>query len=191
MWLHVVVADANGETVFESGDFDPNFDLRNLHSEFVHDGVLPLDEQLFNLQSKFITRNFRGGDREQIVSVNYSQDALPFVRPATRSSVLLGRPPGARKHRKSIEPLGALWAKYSVDKDMLTGAGPYTATIELKAGMAPANLIRDIQEVGFDFNMSPLDVVKGVGKGYITLYETTIELGVTDDAETVAQKAME
>ena len=191
VWLHVVVADANGETVFESGDFDPNFDLRNLHSEFVHDGVLPLDEQLFNLQSKFITRNFRGGDREQIVSVNYSQDALPFVRPATRSSVLLGRPPGARKHRKSIEPLGALWAKYSVDKDMLTGAGPYTATIGLKAGMAPANLVRDIQEVGFDFNMSPLDVVKGVGKGYITLYETTIELSVTDDAETVAQKAME
>ncbi len=183
VWLHVVVADANGNTVFESGDFDPNFDLRNLHSEFVHDGLLPLDDQLFNLQSKFITRNLRGGDREQIVSVNYSTDALPFVRPATRSNILLGRPAGARKHRKGIEPLGSRWATYTVDGDLLTGSGPYTATIELKAGMAPANLIRDIQEVGFDLNMSPLQVVKGVGKGFITLYKAKVEFGVKAQGE--------
>jgi nitrate/TMAO reductase-like tetraheme cytochrome c subunit len=179
VWLHVVVSDADGATVFESGDLDPNFDLRDLHSEFVHDGKLPLDDQLFNLQSKFITRNFRGGEREQIVSVNYSEDALPFARPSTGSSVLLGRPTGTRKHRQSIEPLGHRWATYTVGADRLTGRGPYSAHVELKAGMAPANLIRDIQEVGFDFNMSPLQVVKGVGKGFITLYETTVEFDIT------------
>lgn len=189
VWLHVVVSDADGETVFESGDLDPNFDLRDLHSEFVHDGVLPLDAQLFNLQSKFITRNLRGGDREQVVSVNYSLDALPFVRPATRSNVLLGRPLDARKHRRGIEPLGERWATYTVDGGALAGPGPYTAHIELKAGMAPANLIRDIQEVGFDFNMSPLQVVKGVGRGFITLYETTIEFPVNTGGEPLTDHA--
>ena len=187
VWLHIVVADRNGNTVFESGDLDPNFDLRDLHSAFVHDGVLALDDQLFNLQSKFITRNFRGGDREQIISVNFSIDALPFVRPATRSSILLGRPAGSRKHRRSIEPLGARWATYTINGDLLTGPGPYTATIELKAGMVPANLIRDIQEVGFDFNMSPLQVVEGVSKGFITLYETVVEFDIKADGESLAQ----
>ncbi len=179
VWLHVQVADANGNVVFESGDLDPNFDLRDLHSEFVHDGVLPLDTQLFNLQSKFITRNIRGGDREQIVSVNYSADALPFVRPSVHSSVLLGRPAGTRKHRKGIEPLGSRWGEYSIDASKLTTPGPYTATIELKAGMAPANLVREIQEVGFDFNMSPLEVALGVADGFITLYDTTVEFDIT------------
>ncbi len=176
VWLHVVVTDANGETVFVSGDLDPNFDLRDLHSEFVHDGELPLDDQLFNLQSKFLTRNFRGGEREQIISVNFSEDALPFARPATRSNILAGSPLATRKHRKGIEALGHRWATYSVDGDELTGAGPYTAHVELKAGMVPMNLIRDIQEVGFDFNMSPLQVATNIKKGFITLYETTVVL---------------
>ena len=186
VWLHVVVKDANGETVFASGDFDPNFDLRDLQSEFVQKGLVPKDKQLFNLQSKFMIRNFRGGDREEIIPTNYSDDPLPFVRPSTRSSVLLGRPGGARKHRKSIEPLGSRWATYTIKGDQLTGPGPYTATINLMAGMAPAHLVREIQEVGFDFNMSPLDVVKGVGKGFVSLYDTTIEFDVNTDADDLA-----
>lgn len=180
VWLHVVVADREGKTVFESGDLDPNFDLRNIHSEFVHDGLIPQDKQLFNLQSKFVTRNVRGGEREQIVPVNYSADALPFVRPATRSTVLLGRTAGARKHRRGIEPLGSRWAPYTVSGKKLTGAGPYTATINLMAGMAPANLIREIQEVGFDLNMSPLQIVKGVGKGYIVLHSESVQFNLDE-----------
>ena len=119
--------------------------------------------------------------------MNFSTDALPFVRPATRSSILLGRPAGSRKHRRGIEPLGARWATYTIDGGLLTGPGPYTATIELKAGMVPANLIRDIQEVGFDFNMSPLQVVEGVSKGFITLYETVVEFDVMVDGDTPAR----
>ena len=182
VWLHVVVADRNGKTVFESGDLDPNFDLRNIHSEFVHDGVLPQDKQLFNLQSKFLTRNVRGGDREQVIAVNYSADALPFVRPSTRSTVLLGRTAGARKHRRGLEPLGHRWAPYAISDEELSGAGPYTATIDLMAGMVPANLIRDIQEVGFDLNMSPLQIVKAVGEGYIVLHSGTVQFDVDSAA---------
>jgi len=181
VWLHVVVTDADGAVVFRSGDLDPNWDLRDMHSEFVHDGVLPLDAQLFNLQGKFLTRNLRGGEREQIISVNYSMDALPFARPSTFSNILLGRPAGARKHRKSIEPLGSRWATYTIGRDELTGRGPYTARIELKAGMVPAHLVREIQEVGFDYGMSPLQVARRVADGFITLYDATVELVVPDD----------
>ena len=61
VWLQVTVTDRNGEIVMKSGDLDPNGDVRDLHSLYVHNGELPLDKQLFSLQSKFITRNLRGG----------------------------------------------------------------------------------------------------------------------------------
>lgn len=68
VFLQVTVTDAAGEVVFQSGDLDPNGDVRDLHSLYVHNGELPQDKQLFSLQSNFITRNVRGGERE-IVSL--------------------------------------------------------------------------------------------------------------------------
>ena len=63
VWLHVTVTDGQGNVVFESGDVDPNGDVRNSHSLYVHDGELPPDEFLFNLQSTFLVRMIRGGRR--------------------------------------------------------------------------------------------------------------------------------
>ena len=65
VWLQITVKDDAGQVVYESGDLDPNGDLRDAHSLYVHNGDLPLDRELFSLQSKFITRNVRGGEREQ------------------------------------------------------------------------------------------------------------------------------
>ena len=39
--------DAEGSVVFESGDLDPNGDLRDAHSLYVQRGELPRDAQLF------------------------------------------------------------------------------------------------------------------------------------------------
>jgi hypothetical protein len=72
VWLHVGVTDRHGNTVMESGDLDPNGDLRDLHSAYVHNNELPLDKQLFNLQSRFITQNVRGGEREDVLTVPFS-----------------------------------------------------------------------------------------------------------------------
>lgn len=117
-FLQVTVADANGNVVFKSGDRDPNGDVRDLHSSYVHahakkkgawlaqsdwkdaaglkrmkdDEYWLEDPYLFNLQSKFITRNHRGGEREQILAVNYSIDPLPYIRPDTRPGILVARP---------------------------------------------------------------------------------------------------
>ena len=178
VFLHVSVTDADGFLVFVSGDLDPNGDLRDLHSRYVHAGELPLDGQLFNLQSKFITRNQRGSERESILSVNESLDPLPFVRPDTRASILTGRPGAARLHKKGIEPGGHRWANYRVDASELTGRGPYRLHVELKAGMVPVNLIGAIQHVGFDYKMSPRQVADAVVAGHHVLWERELEIEV-------------
>jgi hypothetical protein len=170
VWLRVTVTDAAGEVIFRSGDLDPNGDLRDLHSLYVHNGELPLDRYLFSLQSRFLTRNIRGGEREQVIPINVSPDPLPFLRPETRSSGIFGRPRGARKQKENIPPNGHRWARYEISGNRLTGNGPYLATVELVSGMIPINLLNDIQEVGFDYGMSAKQIGDAVVEGHQVLW---------------------
>jgi hypothetical protein len=177
VWLHVVVSDASNRIVFESGDLDPNGDVRDTHSVYVHNGELPLDRQLFSLQSRFLTRMLRGGEREQVLAVNYSPDPLPFVRPSTSSAILTGRPVGARKHRQTLAPGREIDADYEVDRNALRDAnGALTITVRLKAAMVPVNLVHEIQDVGFDYSMSPRSIADGVVAGHLVLWERTTTL---------------
>jgi len=176
LYLEVTVRDAEGRVVFRSGDTDPNGDVRDLHSVYVHNGELSLDDQLFSLQSKFITRNVRGSEREQVLAVNQSVDPLPFLRPAVLSTVVTGRPLAARIHRKGIEPLGHRWAHYRVEPDALTGKPPYTARIRLIAGMVPLNLVHEIAEVGFDYGMSPREIGDRIVEGRQVLADRELTL---------------
>lgn len=171
VFLHVTVTDRNGEPIMQSGDLDPNGDVRDLHSIYVHNHAYALgrnwelDEQLFSLQSKFITRNIRGGEREQVLAVNTSLSPLPFLRPSTSPTILTGQPFGARKHKQNIAPGDSRWANYFVPASELNGNGPYTAEVKLVAGMVPVNLVYEIKEVGFDYRMSPRDVANAVVHG--------------------------
>ncbi len=178
VYLRVTVTDSNGDIVYRSGDSDPNGDLRDSHSLFVQHGLLPIDEDLFNLQSKFIVRQVRGGEREQVLAVNTSVDALPFVRPETRATVLVGRPLGARKHKKTIEPLGKRTASYSVDAGKLERGADYSIKVELVAQMIPVHLISAIKESGFDYAMSPKELAEGVvgGASVLWIEETSLTL---------------
>jgi hypothetical protein len=177
VFLRVTVSDKDGNVVFKSGDFDPNGDLRDEHSLYVHNGELPADEYLFSLQSKFLVRMVRGGEREQVLPLNFSPSPLPFLRPSTSSTFLLGRPIGARKHRKVIPPLEEVWADYEVDSDALRGhAAPFTAHIELVTGMVPINLIAEIKDIGFDYNMSAREIAKGVLAGYQTIVDRKVDM---------------
>lgn len=173
VWLAVWVADAKGNIVFRSGDLDPNGDVRDSHSLYVHNRELPLDKQLFSLQSRFLTRMIRGGEREQVLAVNYSNDPLPYIRPDTRSTMLHGQPAAARKHRFTIPPLSHRQASYRVPADSLTGPGPYLIKVQLKSAMVPVNLIAAIQDVGFDYGMSAKQVADAVVAGHQTLWEAT------------------
>ncbi|MFD2256092.1 multiheme c-type cytochrome [Luteolibacter algae] len=192
VFLNVAVKDRYGRKVFESGDRDPNGDVRDLHSVFVHHNAdkthsflassdwkakaqLPLlaedkkwkvDNQLFSLQSKFIVRNRFGGEREQVLAVNYSVDPLPYIRPDTFPGILRARPGGARKHAVGLPPNGSRIADYKVPAKMLTGTGPYTVDIRFITQMIPVNLIPEISGVGFDYNLSPMEVAKRVVHGH-------------------------
>jgi hypothetical protein len=171
VYLQVTVLDGGGDTVFASGDLDPNGDVRDSHSVYVHDGELPRDKYLFSLQSNFLTRNVRGGEREQVLAVNHSVDPLPFARPSTFSTILTGRTGGARIHRKGIAPLGSRWASYKVKGDALTRRSPYRVIVRLVAGMVPVNLVHAIQGVGFDYGMSALEVADAIKSRHTRLWE--------------------
>lgn len=178
LYLEVTVTDPDGNPVFESGDCDPNGDVRDLHSLYVHNGELPQDEFLFSLQSKFITRMNRGGEREQVLAVNHSVDPLPFLRPATFSTILTGRPRGARTHRVGIPPLGERWPEYRVNSSALNGPGQYTIHVRMIAGMVPPNLIDQIRHVGFDYGMTAREVGDAVVEGRVVLWDETVTVQI-------------
>ncbi len=165
VFVQVEVRDPEGQVVYVSGDLDPNFDVRNLHSLYVHNRELSLDRDLFSLQSPFITRMERGGEREQVLAVNFSPSPLPFLRPSTFSATLTGAPGGARIQRKKLPALGSRWAEYSVGKKKLTGAGTYSVNARLIGAMVPVNLVNEIKDVGFDYGMSAHQVALGVRFG--------------------------
>jgi len=179
IFLKVQVRDGDGRLVYVSGDRDPNGDVRDSHSLYVHNGDLPLDQDLFSLQSKFLVRLARGGEREEVLTLNHSLSPRPFVRPETRATTLYGRPRGARKHKMTIPPLGKKTARYSIPRSALTGPAPYTVNVKLIAQMVPVNLIAAIQSVGFDYGMSPKQIADRVVEGADTLYEkeVTVDLG--------------
>jgi hypothetical protein len=176
VYLRVTVTNGDGRVVFRSGDFDPNGDLRDEHSAYVHNGELPRDRYLFNLKSKFIVRHLRGGESDLVLNVPYSPDPLPYIRPETRPFTVLGRPLGARKQKQNLEVAGHRWGTYEVSACQMTGRGPYSAHIQLIAGMVPVNLVREIAPVGFDYNMSPREVADGVLAGHLVLHERYVPL---------------
>ena len=102
------------------------------------------------------------------------------IQPSTSATVLTGRPVGARKHRQTIDPLNSKWAGYRIKRKALVGTkGPYKAKIQIKAAMVPVNLIHEIQDVGFDYGMSPRQVAQAVVDGHLVLWEQET---ILDDA---------
>ena len=178
VWLYVRVLDADGHVVKQSGDLDPNGDVRDLHSAYVHNHELPLDKELFSLQSKFLTRMVRGGEREQVLAVNVSPSALPYVRPERQADVLVGRPAGVRKQKLSIEPGGSRWGTYTVSRSELTGRGPYRAVIQLKAAMVPVNLVNEIRDIGFDYGLSARQIADNLQAGHAVIWEREVTFDV-------------
>jgi len=177
VFLQVTVKDSLGKVVFRSGDTDPNGDLRDEHSMYVHGGDLPMDPYLVSLRSKFAVTMLHGGDREQVAPIPFSMDVLPIIRPEPRATILTGAPARLRKHKRGLPPLGERWAHYQVSAaDLADSKPPYNANIKLIGGMVPINLLSIIQVVGFDYDMSPREVGQAVFAGYQTIWEKNVDL---------------
>ena len=174
VWLDVSVADSEGKIIFRSGDRDPNGDLRDGHSSYVHAGAAPLDPFLFSLQSYFVTQNGRGGEIEHVIPIPYPVTALPRVLPSPLSLIFTGEPPTERNHKRGIEPNGERWGKYRIKASALTGKGPYTASIKLISQPAPINLIISMQDVGFDYGLTAAQAGAALIAGAQTLWERAV-----------------
>ncbi len=178
VWLDVTVVDRDGTVIFRSGDRDPNGDLRDGHSSYVHAGEIELDPYLFSLQSIFVTQNGRGGEIEHVIPIPYPVFALPRVLPSTASLVFTGEPATERNHKKGIEPLGLRWAKYKVAGDALTDKGPYRAIVKLLEQPVPVNLLVAIQGVGFDYGMTPRQLGDALIAGAQLLWERELTFDI-------------
>ena len=176
--LQVEVQDSQGELVFISGDRDPNGDVRDGFSLYVRNGEVPLDEQLFNLQSKVLVRNLRGGEQEQVLTINKSGSAIPFIRPASRPNNIYGHPKNLRKHRQGIEPLGHRTATYHIAGELLTGRGPYSVKAQFISQSVPVNLVLQTMHVGFDYELSPRALAKKLVEGAIVIAEKSTRITV-------------
>ncbi len=171
VWLDVKVTDRDGKVIFKSGDRDPNGDLRDGHSSYVHGGAMELDKHLLSLQSYFVTQNGRGGEIEHVIPIPFPLTALPRVLPSSTSLVFTGEPATERNHKRGIEPHGERWGHYEVPSSAMTGKGPYKASIKLKSQMAPVNLLIAMQDVGFDYGLTPRQAGDALIASAQTLWE--------------------
>jgi hypothetical protein len=142
LWLNVALAGPGGERIWESGYVDANGDMADLHSLEVAAGRIEHDDQLFNLQTKFLTTNIKGTDREMYLPVNLDVDQLPFIRPGATPNTVMNHPPFVRMEGRSLPPLGERKARYSVDGDRITQPGTYKLSVRLRSRAEPIYFMR-------------------------------------------------
>jgi hypothetical protein len=144
LWLNVALADPSGKRIWESGYVDSNGDMADVHSLDVRAGKIKFDDQLFNLQTKFLTTNVKGTDREMYLPVNFDVDQLPLLRPAAQPTTVMNHPPFVRMEGRSIPPLGEKTAEYSVPGELIGQAGTYKLSIRMRSRAEPIYFMRFI-----------------------------------------------
>ncbi|MEM7454658.1 MAG: multiheme c-type cytochrome [Planctomycetota bacterium] len=142
LWLNVVLTGPGGEWVWESGYLDTNGDLADNHSLDVLARRVPFDEQLFNLQTKFLTTNVKGTDREMYLPINVDIDQLPFIRPAAQPVTVLNHPPFIRMEGHSLPPLGSRKAKFVVPGNLICEPGTYRLSVRMRSRAEPIYFMR-------------------------------------------------
>lgn len=142
LWMNVVLIDPDGRRIWETGYVDSNGDLADNHSLDVLARRIPLDDQLFNLQTKFLTSNVKGTEREMYLPVSFDVDQLPFIRPAPQPVTVLNHPPGIRMEGHSIPALGSRNAKFSVPADLIRRPGVYRLSVRMRSRAEPIYFMR-------------------------------------------------
>ena len=142
IWFNVALIDPDGENVWESGYVDSNGDFADLHSLDLAAGKIKHDDQLFNLQTKFLTTNVKGTDREMYLPVNFDIDQQPLLRPSNVPTTVLNHAPFVRMEGRSIPPLGNKKAKYSVPAELIKKPGKYRLMARMRSRAEPIYFMR-------------------------------------------------
>jgi len=170
IWLNVVLTDPDGERVFESGYVDKYGDMVDLHSIELAEGTIEHDDQLFNLQTKFLTTNIKGTDREMYLPVNFDIDQLPMLRPAGQPTTVMNHPPFARMEGRSIPPLSYRDAKYKVSGDLIKKNGIYKLSVRMRSRAEPIYFMK--------FVGATLDMEKRINDWMIDIHPYSVEFDV-------------
>jgi hypothetical protein len=165
IWLNVALLAPDGaggwKNVWESGFVDSHGDMADNHSHDVYEGKIEPDHQLFNLQTKFLTTNLKGTDREMYLPVPFDGDQLPFIRPAGVPNTVINHPPFIRMEQRSIPPLSTRTAKYSVPGNLITASGTYRLAVRLCSRAEPMyfmELVGATKEMLKEINDQMIDI---------------------------------
>lgn len=170
IWLNVALQDPSGKTIWESGHVDSHGDMCDIHSEDVQKGLLPHDDQLFNLQTKFLTSNIKGTDREMFLPVNFDVDQRPLIRPANAPNSVLNHPAGIRMEGRSIPPLGERKANYAVPGHLLDKPGKYKLSVRLRSRAEPIYFMK--------FVFATTDMIRSMNQWMADIHPYTVEFEV-------------
>src|SRR5262249_17335018 len=142
LWVNVALVDPDGKNIWESGYVDSNGDMADLHSLDVAAGRIKADQQLVNFQTKFLTTNVKGTDREMYLPVNFDIDPLPHLRPPQIPTTVLNHPPLVRMENHSLPPGGDRQAKYQVPGNLTTKPGKSRLAFRLRSRAEPIYFMR-------------------------------------------------
>ena len=142
LWMNAVLIGPDGNRIWETGYVDSNGDLADNHSLDVLARRVPFDDQLFNLQTKFLTTNVKGTDREMYLPINVDIDQLPFIRPAAQPVTVINHPPFIRMEAHSIPPLGSKKAKFAVPSRLIQQPGVYRLSVRMRSRAEPIYFMR-------------------------------------------------
>jgi hypothetical protein len=142
LWVNVALVNPDGKNIWESGYVDSNGDVADLHSLDVAAGRIKTDQQLVHFQTKFLTTNIKGTDREMYLPVNFDIDPLPHLRPPQIPTSVLNHPPLVRMENRSFTPLGEKQAKYQVPGHLIEMPGKYRLAFRMRSRAEPIYFMR-------------------------------------------------
>jgi hypothetical protein len=142
LWANVALVDPDGQNVWESGYVDADGNMADLHSLEVAAGRVSIDQQLVHFQTKFLTTNIKGTDREMYLPVNFDIDQLPQLRAPQVPTTVLNHPPLVRMENHSLTPLGEKVASYSVPGSLIKKPGKYRLAFRMRSRSEPIYFMR-------------------------------------------------
>jgi len=95
-----------------------------------------------NFQTKFLTTNVKGTDREMYLPVNFDIDPLPHLRPPQIPTTVLNHPPLVRLENHSLPPLGSKRARYQVPGNLIRKPGKYRLAFRIRSRAEPIYFMR-------------------------------------------------
>lgn len=173
LWLNVALSDPDGNYVWESGYVDSHGDMADLHSLDVREGKLARDAQLFNLQTKFLTTNVKGTDREMYLPVNFDIDQIPLLRPASQPVSVMNHPPLVRMEARSIPPLSERKAHYTIPSSAFSKPGTYKMSVRMRSRAEPIYFMK--------FVGATTEMERAMNEGILDIHPYSVEFDVRED----------